>query len=95
MAILTATVKSQRVVSGEYKTGKRQGEEWEFLSLELIDVSSGFIWNCQLPSEDETYRDATKDTMVGHRVQASKSPVKRRGNVTCPMAPRNCKFVPR
>ena len=69
MAQLTATVKSQRVVSGEYKTGKRQGEEWEFLSLELIDVSSGFIWNCQLPSEDDSYRDATKDSMVGHRVR--------------------------
>ena len=69
MAMLTATVKSQRVVSGEYKTGKRQGEEWEFLSLELIDVGSGFIWNCQLPSEDDTYRDATADSLVGHRVK--------------------------
>jgi hypothetical protein len=69
MAMLTGIVKSARVVQGEYKTGKRQGEEWEFLSLEVSDPVTGFSWSCQLSSEDSTYAMATRADLVGHKVR--------------------------
>lgn len=69
MALLTGIVKSARVVQGEYKTGKRQGEEWEFLSLEISDVITGFPWSCQLSSEDGTYQTATHGNLIGHKVR--------------------------
>src|ERR1700736_7089833 len=64
MAILTGNVKSSRVVTGEYKTGKRQGEDWEFLALEVIDAVTGFVWSCQLASEDGSYQAGAKVVMV-------------------------------
>ena len=69
MAILTGNVKSVRVVTGEYKTGKRQGDEWEFLALEIIDAGTGFIWSCQLASEDGSYKNVAKGDLVGHKVR--------------------------
>jgi hypothetical protein len=69
MAMLTGVVKSARVVQGEYKTGKRQGEEWEFLSLEINDTVTGFTWSCQLSSEDGTYQGASRGELVGHKVR--------------------------
>ena len=60
MAILTGNVKSVRVVDGKYKTGKRQGDEWEFLALEIIDAGTGFLWSCQLASEDGSYPAVAK-----------------------------------
>lgn len=69
MAILTGNVKSARVVEGQYKTGKRQGEEWEFLALEIIDAGTGFLWSCQLASEDGSYPQATKGSLAGHKVR--------------------------
>ena len=71
MALLTGKVKSMRVVEGEYKAGKRQGETWEFLSMEIIDVASGMIWSCQLASEDEHYREVSQDNLVNHRVKVT------------------------
>lgn len=69
MAILTGNVKSARVVEGQYKTGKRQGEEWEFLALEVVDAVTGFIWSCQLASEDGSYITVAKRDLVGHKVR--------------------------
>lgn len=69
MAILTGNVKSARVVTGEYKTGKRAGEDWEFLALEVIDAVTGFIWSCQLASEDGSYPAVAKVDLVGHKVR--------------------------
>ena len=69
MAILTGNVKSARVVEGKYKTGKRQGEEWEFLALEVVDAVTGFIWSCQLASEDGSYIDVSRGDLVGHKVR--------------------------
>lgn len=69
MAILTGTVKYARVMDGEYKAGKRQGEHWEFLSMEIIDPVTGYTWSCQLPSEDGTYKDAAKSDLTGHKVR--------------------------
>ena len=69
MAILTGTVKYARVMQGEYKSGKRQGEQWEFLSLEIIDAGTGFNWSCQLSAEDGTYPLATRADLTGHKVR--------------------------
>src|ERR1043166_1922474 len=69
MAILTGNVKSARIVEGQYKTGKRQGEEWEFLALEITDVVTGSLWSCQLASEDGSYINVKKDGLVGHKVR--------------------------
>ena len=69
MAILTGNVKYARVMDGEYKTGKRQGEKWEFLSLEIIDAATGFAWSCQLSSEDSTYAQAARADLTGHKVR--------------------------
>ena len=62
-------MKSARVVEGQYKTGKRQGEEWEFLALEITDVVTGFLWSCQLASEDGSYVNVAKRELVGHKVR--------------------------
>ena len=69
MAILTGNVKTARVVQGEYKSGKRQGEDWEFLSLEIIDSVTGFTWSCQLSSEDGSYPQVSRASLVGHKVR--------------------------
>src|SRR2546429_9997385 len=69
MAILTGNVKTSRVVQGEYKSGKRQGEDWEFLSLEIIDGVTGFTWSCQLASEDGSYPQVSRGDLTGHKVR--------------------------
>jgi len=70
MAVLVGKVKTMRQVQGEYKDGKRKGEAWEFLSLDIIDEDSGLVWSCQLPSGDEGYQKvADGDGLVNHRVQ--------------------------
>jgi hypothetical protein len=71
MALLTGKVKNMRLVEGEYKDGKRKGEKWEFLSLEIIDAASGFVWSCQLPSADEQYTEVAQDSLVGHKVKVT------------------------
>src|ERR1700693_5889584 len=69
MAMLTGNVKSARVVTGEYKTGKGQGEDLEFVAVEVIDAVTGFIWSCQLASEDGSYPAVAKVDLVGHKVR--------------------------
>lgn len=70
MAILTGKVLKMRQVSGEYKDGKRKGESWEFLALDIADEDSSLVWSCQLPSEDESYRAVVDGGgLVNHRVQ--------------------------
>ena len=71
MATLTGKVKNMREIEGEYKDGNRKGEKWRFLSFEIADLSSGFVWSCQLPSADEQYNDVAKDSLVGHKVKVS------------------------
>lgn len=69
MAMLTGKVKSMRVVEGTYEKGKRQGEHWEFLSMEVIDEDSGDIWSCQLAGVDENYETVSQQNLVKHRVR--------------------------
>lgn len=69
MAILTGNVKSARVVEGKYKTGKRQGDEWAFLAFEVVDAVTGFVWSCQLNSEDGSYVNVAQTDLTGHKVR--------------------------
>jgi hypothetical protein len=63
-------VKYNRTVQGVYDSGKRKGEHWEFLSLDVLDVATGFSWSCQLPSRDPGYKEIPDDALVGHEVKA-------------------------
>src|SRR5258708_533771 len=71
MATLTGKVKGQREITGKYKSGKRQGEEWHFLALEIIDEDSGLTWSCQLSGDDEDYQDVARESLVKHRVSTT------------------------
>ncbi len=37
--------------------------------MEIIDPVTGFVWSCQLPSEDGTYKEASQCDLTGHRVR--------------------------
>ena len=69
MAQLVGRVKSMRIVEGTYEQGKRRGERWEFLSMEVIDEDSGNIWSCQLSEQDENYKDVSQQSLIKHRVR--------------------------
>jgi hypothetical protein len=69
MATLTGRVKSMRVVEGTYEQGKRRGEKWEFLSMEVIDEDSGNIWSCQLSDKDDGYEQVSQQNLVKHQVR--------------------------
>ncbi len=71
MALLKGKVKSMREIEGTYKSGNRQGEEWRFLSLEIIDTTSGHVWSCQLASEDEKYTEVVRGSLVNHQVKVT------------------------
>src|SRR6266487_1056877 len=69
-AILKGVVKYNKVMEGDYQQGARKGEHWEFLSLEIVDTSTGFVWSCQLPSEDASYKNTPDNSLKGHIVKA-------------------------
>lgn len=68
--ILIGICKYNRTIEGEYKTGKRQGDHWEFLSLEIVDTTTGYVWSCQVPSEDSSYQNVPDNELKGHKVRA-------------------------
>jgi hypothetical protein len=67
---LKGIVKYNKVMVGDYQEGKRKGERWEFLSLEVVDPTTGYIWSCQLPSEDGSYKSTPDNGLKGHVVKA-------------------------
>lgn len=71
MATLIGKVKGQREVTGTYKDGKRKGQEWRFLSIDIIDEDSGLSWSCQLREDDEQYDAMARGSLVKHRVSAT------------------------
>jgi hypothetical protein len=71
MAVLTGKVKAQREVTGQFKDGKRKGEEWRFLSFSIIDEDSGLTWDCQLSGDDEDYDEVAGESLVKHRVSVT------------------------
>ena len=67
---ITGICKYNKVMEGTYQEGKRKGESWEFLSLELVDRNTGFVWSCQLPQEDASYKHTPDNSLKGHIIKA-------------------------
>ena len=58
--ILTGFVNGMRPVGGIAEQGAHKGEEWHFLSIEVIDPRYGNVYSCQLRSEDTQYAEFVK-----------------------------------
>jgi hypothetical protein len=67
---LKGIVKYNRTMQGDYQSGARKGERWEFLSLEVVDPTTGFVWSAQLPSEDHSYTSIEDNALKGHVIKA-------------------------
>jgi len=70
-ATLTGIVQGLRSVEGVVQEGKRKGEKWEFLSIEINDTRYGHIWSCQVRSDEEQYSTLSADGLVGHKVKVT------------------------
>ncbi len=70
-ATLTGIVQGLRSVEGVVQEGKRKGEKWEFLSIEINDTRYGHIWSCQVRSDDEQYSKLSADELIGHKVKVT------------------------
>ena len=69
MATLIGKVKGQREVTGVYKDGKRAGEQWNFLSLDIMDEDSDLIWNCQYNDTNHNYSTLAAQDLNNHMVE--------------------------
>lgn len=72
--VLTGLVNGCRPVAGTVQQGDRKGEEWKFLSLEVIDQKFGKIYSCQLRERDPQFKelvngDKMAKDLQGHRVK--------------------------
>lgn len=67
-ALLTGLVKGIRPVEGIVEQGKRKGETWQFISIEITDTMTGTVWSCQLREEDEQFAEY----MAGADLKANK-----------------------
>lgn len=66
---LVGKVNYNRVMTGTYDKGKRQGQQWEFLSLDILDPATGFVWSCQFDSSEPKYQEYADDSLKGHKVR--------------------------
>ncbi len=66
---LVGKVSYNRVMTGTYSQGKRQGQQWEFLSLDILDTTTGFTWSCQFDSSEPKYQEYPDDSLKGHKVR--------------------------
>lgn len=71
MATLIGKVKGLREVTGVYKDGKRAGEEWSFLSIDIMDEDSDFIWNCQYNDSNTDYQFVSTQDLNNHIVEVT------------------------
>ena len=55
--VLTGLVQGMRPVEGIVEEGKRKGEKWAFLSLEITDTRYGKVYSCQVREDDPQYSD--------------------------------------
>lgn len=62
--ILTGVVNGMRPVNGEVEKGPRKGEKWYFLSMEVVDTSTGHVYSCQLRGMDKQYKDFVEPKTV-------------------------------
>ncbi len=67
---LIGKVNYNRVMTGTYSTGKRQGQTWEFLSLDILDTATGFVWSCQFDASEPRYEEHPDGSLKGHKVRA-------------------------
>ena len=70
-ATLTGIVQGLRSVEGVVQEGKRKGEKWEFLSIEINDTRYGHIWSCQVRSDDEQYAQLQGADLINHKVKVT------------------------
>jgi hypothetical protein len=71
-ATLVGQVKFNRTMTGTYEKGKRQGQQWEFFSLDILDMVSGCTWSCQLDASEPGYKvveGVADDALKGHKVR--------------------------
>ena len=67
---IVGKVNYNRVMTGTYDKGKRAGQNWEFLSLDILDTFTGFTWSCQFDSTEPKYQEHPDDSLKGHKVRA-------------------------
>ena len=70
-ATLTGIVQGLRSVEGMVQEGKRKGEKWQFLSIEINDTRFGHIWSCQVRSDDEQFADLQAADLINHKVKVT------------------------
>ena len=68
-ATLIGKVNYNRVMSGTHDKGKRQGQKWEFLSLDILDTITGYTWSCQFDASEPKYQEFPDDSLKGHKVR--------------------------
>jgi hypothetical protein len=74
--VLTGIVNGARPVAGTVQSGERQGEEWKFLSMEIVDPRYGKVYSCQLRDKDPQFNelvagDKMKNDLAGHKVKVT------------------------
>lgn len=74
--VLTGVVNGCRPVAGTVQSGERQGEEWKFLSMEIVDPRYGKVYSCQLRDKDPQFSelvagDKMKTELAGHKVKVT------------------------
>ena len=79
--VLTGMVTGMRPVAGVTEQGKRKGETWAFLSLEIVESRFGKVYSCQLREEDPQYAEFVEDAeegklakdkdLTGHKVKVT------------------------
>lgn len=74
--LLTGIVNGCRPVAGTVQNGDRKGEEWKFLSMEIVDPRYGKVYSCQLRENDPQFKelvagDKMAKELTGHKVKCS------------------------
>src|SRR5271169_989345 len=75
--VLTGMVRGMRQVAGTVRDGERKGEEWKFLSMEIVDPRYGNTYSCQLRDKDADFaKFVSKDgklasDLTGHKVKVT------------------------
>jgi len=74
--VLTGIVNGCRPVAGTVQNGDRKGEEWKFLSMEIVDPRYGKVYSCQLRDKDPQFAelvagDKMAKDLAGHKVKVT------------------------
>jgi hypothetical protein len=74
--VLTGFMNGMRVVGGVIEEGKRKGEKWAFLSMEIVDPRYGKVYSCQLRHDDPQYSsfvsgERVSTDLTGHKVKVT------------------------